>query len=158
MVKIANFVRFCDSFNIPIVNFIDTPGFLPDFEQEIGGLSRYMSRLIHVYSQATTPVISVVVRKAYGAGFVAMACKLTGADLVYAYPNAEFAVTDVDTDASMLGIDKEKYKETVKAQALDEFVDDVIEPKWTRSRLINALRLLETKRRKLPPKKFDVIP
>jgi acetyl-CoA carboxylase carboxyltransferase component len=111
--------------------------------------------MINVYTHATTPIVSVVVRKAYGSGFVAMGCKFTGADLVYAYPNVEFAVTDIDTDVKKLGVDKEKYRESCRTESVDLFVDAVIEPKWTRSRLINALRLLETKRKRLPPKKHD---
>ena len=155
MMKITNFVRFCDAFNIPIVNFIDTPGYIPDSDQELNGLYKYVTRMINVYTHATTPIVSVVVRKAYGSGFVAMGCKFTGADLVYAYPNVEFAVTDIDTDVKKLGVDKEKYRESCRTESVDLFVDAVIEPKWTRSRLINALRLLETKRKRLPPKKHD---
>ncbi len=154
MKKIISFVRFCDAFNIPVVNFVDTPGFLPDFEQEISGLARYMSRLVDVYSQATTPVITVIVRKAYS-GLIAMG--LTGSDVVFSYPNAEFAVIDADTDSSKLGVERKDYVEGVRKLAFELLVDDVIDVKWTRSKIINALRLLETKRRKLPPKKCDVL-
>jgi len=152
--KITSFVRFCDAFNIPIVNFVDTPGFLPDFDQEIAGLAKHMSRLIDIYSQATTPVLTVVVRKAYS-GFIGMG--LTGSDVIFSYPKAEFAVIDADTDSSILSVDREEYVENVRRYAIDTFVNDVIDVKWTRSKLINALRLLEAKRKKLPPKKCDVL-
>ena len=154
MKKIISFVRFCDAFNIPIVNFVDTSGFLPDFEQEIDGLAKHMSRLVDVYSQATTPVITVIVRKAYS-GLIAMG--LTGSDVIFSYPNAEFAVIDADTDSSKLGVERKDYVEGVRKLAFELLVDDVIDVKWTRSKIINALRLLETKRRKLPPKKCDVL-
>jgi len=152
--KIMSFVRFCDAFNIPIVNFVDTPGFLPDFDQEIGGLAKYMSKLVDIYSQTTTPVISVVVRKAYSS-FVVMG--LTGSDVIFAYPNAEFAVVDADTDSSKLGKDRGDYVRESREKAFEMFVNEVIDVKWTRAKLINTLRLLETKRKKLPPKKCDVI-
>ncbi|WP_456327491.1 carboxyl transferase domain-containing protein [Archaeoglobus sp.] len=152
--KITSFVRFCDAFNIPIVNFVDTPGFLPDFDQEIGGLAKYMSRLVDVYSQATTPIVSVVVRKAYSS-FVVMG--LTGSDVIFAYPNAEFAVVDADTDSNKLGKERWVYVREFREEAFKTFVNEVIDVKWTRAKLINTLRLLETKRKKLPPKKCDVI-
>ncbi len=154
--KIISFVKFCDAFNIPIINLIDTPGYLPNFDQEINGLSYYATKLIQTYSEVTVPVISVVVRKAYGPAFIAMGSKMLGADIVYAYPNAEFAVTDIDTDLKILGIDdRERYKKMCYERALSSgFIDSIIEPKWTRAKIINALRFLETKRKKLPPKKL----
>lgn len=151
--KIISFVRFCYAFNIPVVNFIDTPGFLPDFDEETGGLAKYMSRLIDVYSQTTTPVISLVVRKAYSS-FVPM---LIGSDFVYSYPNSEFAVIDADTDSSKLGVGRGEYVKEIREKAFKSIVSEVIEVKWTRAKLINALRILESKRKKLPPKKCDVI-
>ncbi len=152
--KMTSFVRFCDAFNIPVVNFVDTPGFLPEFEQEIGGLAKSMSRLVDVYSQATTPILTVVVRKAYS-GLIGMG--LTGSDITFAYPNAEFAVIDADTDSTILNVDRKSYVDEIRRSAFDLIVDDVIDVKWTRCKLINALRLLESKRKKLPPKKCDVI-
>ncbi len=154
--KISKFVRFCDAFNIPVLTLVDSPGFLPDVEQELSGLPKYASKILQAYSEATVPLVTVVLRKAYGPAFVAMGSKFVGADIVYAYPNSEFAVIDLDTDARILGIDREEYrkKEAGVERALDMgFVDSVIDPKWTRGRIINALRMLETKRKKLPPKK-----
>ncbi len=153
--KISKFVRFCDAFNIPVLTLVDTPGFLPDVEQELSGLPKYASKILQAYSEATVPLVTVVLRKAYGPALVAMGSKFVGADIVYAYPNSEFAVIDLDTDAKMLGIAKDEYlKEAGVERALDRgFIDSVIDPKWTRSKIINALRMLETKRKKLPPKK-----
>ncbi len=153
MRKLSSFVRFCDAFNIPVVNFVDTPGFLPDFDQEIGGLSKCMSRLLDIYAQTTTPVISVIVRKAY-VGFVPM---LLGSDVVFSYSNAEFAVTDADTDSSKLKVGRKEYVEEMRRKAFDSIVNEVIDVKWTRAKLVNALRILESKRKKLPPKKCDVL-
>ncbi len=165
--KVARFVRFCDAFNIPIVNLVDTPGFMPDNDQELRGLAYNSTKLLQTYSGVTVPMITVVLRKAYGSAYVSMGSKFAGADVVYAYPNAEFAVMDVDTDVRTiygeLGEEErrrkvEEYRKTEASaeRALERgFVDAIIEPEWTRSRIINALRMLETKRRRLPPKKHD---
>ena len=153
MKKVSSFVRFCDAFNIPVINFIDSPGFLPDFDQEIFGLAKYMSRLLDIYSQTTTPVMSVIVRKAYSS-FIPI---LIGSDIVFSYQDAEFAVIDADTDSSKIGIDRKKYVDEIRRKAFDSIVSEVIEIKWTRAKLINALRILESKRKKLPPKKCDVL-
>lgn len=163
--KIARFVRFCDAFNIPIVTFVDTPGYLPDNEQELSGLSYYATKLMQVYAEATVPLVTVILRKAYGAAYLVMGSKFVGADVVYAYPNAEFAVTDIDTDVRLLygELSEEERKRKLEEyrrweananKALENgYVDAIIDPKWTRSKIINALRMLETKRKKLPPKK-----
>jgi len=165
--KITRFVRFCDAFNIPIVNLVDTPGFFPDQDQEISGLSLYATKMLQAYVEATVPVVTVVLRRAYGPAYIAMGSKFAGADVVYAYPNAEFAVTDIDTDIRLMygDLDEEERKRKLEEyrrweanadRALERgYVDGVIEPKWTRSRIINALRMLETKRKKLPPRKHD---
>ncbi len=153
MKKIVHFVRFCDAFNIPIVNFVDTPGFLPDFDQEISGLCRYMSRLSDVFSQITTPLITLIVRKAYSSFFT----YYLSSDFILSYPNAEFAVVDADTDSSRLGMKRVDYVERIRKKAFENIVHEVVEVRWTRARLINALRLLETKRKRLPPKKCDVL-
>ncbi len=165
--KITRFVRFCDAFNIPIVTFVDTPGYLPDNEQELSGLPYYATKLVQAYAEATVPLITIVLRKAYGAAYLAMGSKFVGADVVYAYPNAEFAVTDIDTDVRLLHgelseeerrrrTEEYRSKEANANRALERrHVDAIIDPVWTRSRIINALRMLETKRKKLPPKKHD---
>ncbi len=165
--KISWFVRFCDAFNVPVVSFVDTPGFIPSNDQERGGLAREISELFKMFSEVTSSLITVVIGKAYGVAGMVMGSKLTGADVVYAYPNAEFAVTDLDTDVKRiygeLGEEErrkkvEEYRKTEASaeRALERgFVDAIIEPEWTRSRIINALRMLETKRRRLPPKKHD---
>jgi acetyl-CoA carboxylase carboxyltransferase component len=166
--KIARFVRFCDAFNIPIVTFVDTPGFLPDADQETSGLAYYATKLMQAYAEATVPLITIVLRKAYGSAYVAMGSKFLGADIVYAYPTAEFAVTDIDTDIKLL---YGELSEEEKKKKLEEYrassasagsalergdIDGIIDPKWTRSRIVNALRMLETKRKKLPPKKHSL--
>ncbi len=163
--KIVRFVRFCDAFNIPIVTFIDTPGYLPDNQQELSGLPYYATKLMQAYAEATVPLVTVILRKAYGAAYVAMGSKFVGADVVYAYPNAEFAVTDIDTDVRLLHgeLSEEERKKKLEEyrrweananRALERrHIDAIIDPKWTRSKIINALRMLETKRKKLPPKK-----
>jgi len=165
--KITRFVRFCDAFNIPIVTLIDTPGFLPDVNQELSGLPYYATKLMQAYAEATVPLVTVILRKAYGAAYIAMGSKFVGADIVYAYPNAEFAVTDIDTDVRLLHgeLSKEERKKKLEEyrrweananKALERrHIDAIIDPQWTRSKIINALRMLETKRKKLPPKKHD---
>ena len=165
--KAMRFVRFCDAFNIPIVTFVDTPGFMPDNDQEVKGLSYYATKLLQTYAEVTVPLVTVVLRKAYGTAYLAMGSKFVGADIVYAYPNAEFAVMDVDTDVRIIygDLSEEERKKRVEEYRKNEasveralersFVDTVIEPEWTRSRIINALRMLETKRKRLPPKKHD---
>ncbi len=165
--KISWFIRFCDAFNIPIVSFVDTPGFLPSNEQERGGLAREISELVKAYSEVTSPLVSVIVGKAYGVAGMAMGSKFLGADIVYAYPNAEFAVTDVNTDIRLKfrEMDEEKRKKRVEEYRKSEasvkralengFVDAIVEPEWVRSRIVNAIRILETKRRRVPPKKHD---
>ncbi len=165
--KIARFVRFCDAFNIPIVNLVDTPGFFPDEGQELSGLPYYATKMLQAYAHATVPVVTLILRKAYGPAYVAMGSKHLGADVVYAYPYAEFAVTDIDTDVRLMYGD---ISEEEKRRRLDEYrrweanaekalergdIDGIIEPKWTRSKIINALRMLETKRRRIPPKKHE---
>ncbi len=165
--KISRFVRFCDAFNIPIVTLVDTPGYMPDNQQELSGLPYYATKLMQAYAEATVPLVTVILRRAYGSAYVAMGSKFVGADIVYAYPNAEFAVTDIDTDVRFLygDLSEEERKKKLEEyrrweananRALErKHIDAVIDPQWTRSKIINALRMLETKRKKLPPKKHD---
>ena len=174
--KAARFIRFCDAFQIPLVTFIDVPGFLPGIQQEYGGIIRHGAKLLYAYSEATVPKISVILRKAYGGSYVAMSSKSLGADLVLAWPNAEVAVMgpagaaniifrkeieNADQPAAVRQEKVELYRETVAnpyVAAQRGMVDDIIEPQYTRQRLISALDMLETKREKLPAKKHGNCP
>ncbi len=174
--KAARFIRFCDAFQIPLVTFIDVPGFLPGIQQEYGGIIRHGAKLLYAYSEATVPKISVILRKAYGGSYVAMSSKSLGADLVLAWPNAEVAVMGpagaaniifrkeikaADQPATVRQEKVELYRETVAnpyVAAQRGMVDDIIEPQYTRQRLISALDMLETKREKLPAKKHGNCP
>ena len=174
--KAARFIRFCDAFQIPLVTFIDVPGFLPGVQQEYGGIIRHGAKLLYAYSEATVPKISVIMRKAYGGSYVAMSSKSLGADLVLAWPNAEIAVMGPAGAANIIfrkeieaadhpgTVRQEKvelYRETVAnpyVAAQRGMVDDIIEPQYTRQRLISALDMLETKREKLPAKKHGNCP
>lgn len=166
--KAARFIRFCDAFNLPIVNLIDVPGFLPGTDQEYGGIIRHGAKMLYAYSEATAPKVSVILRKAYGGSYIAMCSQDLGADQVLAWPTAEIAVMgpagaaniifrkDADVEAKT-----KKYVEefsTPYKAAERGFVDRVIEPRETRPNLINALRMLKTKRESRPPKKHGNIP
>jgi|Deesub1362A_J573_1020465.scaffolds.fasta_scaffold00125_24 methylmalonyl-CoA decarboxylase alpha subunit len=174
--KIARFVRFCDAFNIPILTFVDVPGYLPGVEQEYGGIIRHGAKILYAYSEATVPLVTIILRKAYGGAYLAMGSKHLGADIVYAYPTAEIAVMGPEGAAEIVfrkeisGAEnpedmrikkiaeyREKFANPYRAAARG-YIDDVIDPKFTRSKVISALRVLETKREKLPPKKHGNIP
>lgn len=174
--KIARFVRFCDAFNIPIITFVDVPGYLPGVQQEYGGIIRHGAKILYAYSEATVPLVTIIVRKAYGGAYLAMGSKHLGADIVYAYPTAEIAVMGPEGAAEIvfrkeiakaedpaamreqkIAEYREKFANPYRA-AVRGYVDDVIDPKFTRSKIITALRILETKREKLPPKKHGNIP
>lgn len=174
--KIARFVRFCDSFNIPIITFVDVPGYLPGVEQEYGGIIRHGAKILYAYSEATVPMVTVIVRKAYGGAYLAMGSKHLGADIVFAYPSAEIAVMGPEGAAEIVfrkeiasASDpnamreakikeyREKFANPYRA-ASRGYIDDVIDPKLTRIKIISALRILESKREKLPPKKHGNIP
>lgn len=174
--KIARFVRFCDCFNIPIITFVDVPGYLPGVEQEYGGIIRHGAKVLFAYSEATVPMITVIVRKAYGGAYLAMGSKHLGADIVFAYPSAEIAVMGPEGAAEIVfrkeiasAADpkamreakireyREKFANPYRAAARG-YIDDVIDPKYTRVKIVSALRILESKREKLPPKKHDNIP
>ncbi|SRR5579885_223774 len=175
-VKAARFVRFCDAFNIPIVTFVDVPGFLPGTEQEFGGIIRHGAKLLYAYCEATVPKVTVITRKAYGGAYDVMSSKHIRGDLNFAYPTAEIAVMgpeqainilfrseianakDVAVERARLADDyRRKFANPFKAAELG-YVDEVIMPRDTRPRLISALKALENKRDKNPPRKHGNIP
>ncbi|EFW90248.1 propionyl-CoA carboxylase carboxyltransferase component [Haladaptatus paucihalophilus DX253] len=174
--KGSRFVRFCDSFNIPIVTFVDVPGFMPGTDQEHGGIIRHGAKLLYAYSEATVPLMTVITRKAYGGAYDVMASKHIGADVNYAWPTSEIAVMgpqgavnvlysselaeadDPDARRDEL-IDEYREQFANPYTAADRgFVDDVIEPQDTRPRLIDDLEMLSTKRKSQPEKKHGNIP
>ncbi|MEN3335573.1 MAG: propionyl-CoA carboxylase beta chain [Blastocatellia bacterium] len=175
-VKAARFVRFCDCFNIPLITFEDVPGFLPGVEQEHGGIIRHGAKLLFAFAEATVPKLTVITRKAYGGAYCVMASKHIRADVNFAYPTAEIAVMGAEGAVEILYRKEIAQAANPPAEArrrADEFrakfaspyiaaergfVDEVIEPKTTRPRLIRALELLETKRDQNPPKKHGNIP
>ena len=174
--KSARFVRFCNAFNIPLLTFVDVPGFLPGVEQERGGIIRHGAKLLFAYSAATVPKITVVLRKAYGGAYIAMCSKGLGADRVLAWPTAEIAVMGAEGAAEIVfrrEIDAahdqaarrkelvEEYRETFAnpyVAAGRRLVDDVIDPADTRKRLALALECLHGKRELRPQKKHGLIP
>lgn len=174
--KSSRFVRFCNAFNIPLVSFVDVPGFLPGVEQEFGGIIRHGAKMLFSFSAATVPKISIVVRKAYGGAYLAMCAKSLGADRVVAWPTAEIAVMGAEGAVGVLykneikaaADPKEKRKELIKeykeefstpyAAASKGLVDSVIEPKQTRGYLSVALESLRNKRDLRPQKKHGLIP
>jgi acetyl-CoA carboxylase carboxyltransferase component len=174
--KGARFVRFCDSFNIPIVSFTDVPGYLPGVGQEHSGVIRHGAKLLYAFSEATVPKINIITRKAYGGAYIAMNSKHLGADMVLAWPSAEIAVMGAEGAANIVFRKEikasddpietrqkkiEEYREKFSnpyVAAARGYVDDVIEPSTTRLRLINALMMLSSKRENRPAKKHGNIP
>ena len=174
--KIARFVRFCDAFNIPIVTFTDVPGFLPGVNQEHNGIIRHGAKVLYAYSEATVPKINIILRKAYGGAYIAMSSKHIGADFVFAWPTAEIAVMGPDGAANIIfrkeiqaasNPEEERRKRILEytqkfanpyIAAARGYVDDVIEPKYTRNKIIEALSISVTKRESRPPKKHGNIP
>ncbi len=175
-VKGARFVRFCDAFNIPIITFEDVPGFLPGTDQEFGGIIRHGAKLLYAYAEATVPKITVITRKAYGGAYCVMGSKHIRTDINYAYPTAEIAVMGAEGAVNIVyrrELAGAADPEAARAAKLEEFrdlfaspfvaaevgfVDDVIEPRETRPRLIRALRMLENKVAVSPKKKHGNIP
>ncbi|MFV0345688.1 MAG: acyl-CoA carboxylase subunit beta [Bacteroidales bacterium] len=168
--KIARFIRFCDSFNIPIVTFVDVPGFLPGTFQEYGGIIRHGAKIVYAYSEATVPKISVITRKAYGGAYVVMSCKETGCDVNFAYPTAEIAVmgaegavnilyrsADDETKQKAITEYRENFANPYKSAELG-YIDEIILPKDTRAKLIQALDMIKDKVKSNPPKKHGNIP
>jgi acetyl-CoA carboxylase carboxyltransferase component len=174
--KAARFVRRCDAFNIPLLNVVDVPGFLPGIDQETGGIIRHGAKLLYAYCEATVPKVTLILRKAYGGAYIAMCNKELGADIVLAWPSAEIAVMGADGAANIVFKNdikdaedpiamrkekiaeyEEKFNNPYRAAELG-YVEDVIEPSSSRQRLISAFDMLESKRESLPPKKHGNIP
>jgi propionyl-CoA carboxylase beta chain len=174
--KGARFVRFCDAFQIPILTFEDVPGFLPGTAQEFGGIIKHGAKLLYAYAEATVPKITVITRKAYGGAYCVMGSKHLRTDINFAYPTAEIAVMGPDGAVNIVyrrdllaAEDKDAVRQAKVEEFRDRFanpfvaaergfVDDVIEPRQTRPKLIRALRMLETKVDTMPRKKHGNIP
>jgi propionyl-CoA carboxylase beta chain len=175
-VKGARFVRFCDAFNIPLVTFEDVPGFLPGTLQEYGGIIRHGAKLLFAFAEATVPKLTVITRKAYGGAYCVMSSKHIRTDVNYAWPSAEIAVMgaegavnilyrrELEAAADPAAVRAEKVSEyrqkfaTPYVAAQRGFIDEVIQPRQTRAKLIAALAALDTKRDRNPPKKHGNIP
>ncbi|HEY3384648.1 MAG TPA: carboxyl transferase domain-containing protein [Vicinamibacterales bacterium] len=174
--KASRFIRFCNAFNIPLVTFVDVPGFLPGVQQEYGGIIRHGAKMLFAYSATTVPKITIILRKAYGGAYLAMCGKDLGADRVYAWPTAEVAVMGAEGAAEIVfrsEIDKAEDKVTRRKALIEEYrshfanpyvaagrrlVDDIINPSETRKFLAQSLESLHTKRELRPPKKHGLIP
>ncbi|WP_409270575.1 acyl-CoA carboxylase subunit beta [Neobacillus sp. SCS-31] len=174
--KASRFIRFCDSFNIPIITFEDVTGFFPGVKQEHGGIIRHGAKILYAYSEATVPKLTVILRKAYGGAYVALNSKSIGADLVFAWPNAEIAVMGPQGAANIIfakEIENSPDPEKVRQQKIEEYrekfanpyvaaargmVDDVIDPRETRIKLVQALEMLKNKQETRPAKKHGNIP
>ncbi|KAI8141924.1 carboxyl transferase [Fennellomyces sp. T-0311] len=167
-VKAARFIRFCDAFNIPLVSFVDVPGFLPGTTQEHGGIIRHGAKLLYAYCEATVPKLTVITRKAYGGAYIVMSSKQLRGDYNVAWPTAEIAVMGAAGAVEIIFRNKAgkealeaEYKEkftTPLAAARQGYLDDIIEPRETRARLIEQLDLLKTKSMQNPWKKHGTIP
>lgn len=174
--KAARFVRTCDCYNIPLLNLVDVPGFLPGTAQEYGGIIRHGAKMLYAYSEATVPKVTLILRKAYGGSYLAMCCKELGADIVLAWPTAQIAVMGASGAAEIIfrkeikGADdpvaeRQRLIDDYEAEfstpykaAERGFVDDVIEPSSSRARLIDAFNMLSSKRENRPGKKHGNIP
>lgn len=174
--KAARFVRTCDAFNIPVVTFVDVPGFLPGTEQEWNGIIRRGAKLIYAYAEATVPLVTVITRKAYGGAYDVMGSKHLGADINIAWPSAQIAVVGASGAVNILyrkELAAAEDPEAMRAELMTEYedtlcnpyiaaergyIDAVIAPSQTRAEIVKALRLLRTKRETLPPKKHGNIP
>ena len=174
--KAARFIRFCDCFNIPVVSLVDVTGFLPGQKQEHSGIIRHGAKLLFAYSEATVPKISLILRKAYGGAYIAMNSKNMGADIVYAWPIAQVAVMGAEGAVSIIfkrkieqAEDPLAVKQELIAEYEDKFanpyiaaargyVDEIIEPQYSRERIITALDMLKNKKQENPHKKHGNIP
>ena len=177
--KASRFIRFCDAFNIPILNLVDVPGFMPGTRQEHGGIIRHGAKMLYAYSEATVPKITVIIRKAYGGAYLAMCSKDLGADVVYAWPTAEIAVmgpegaVDIIFRKELAKIEDPEEREKKRQEFIEEYrrmysnpyraaergyIDDVIDPAETRPKVYLALEMLKTKREKRPAKKHGNMP
>jgi methylmalonyl-CoA carboxyltransferase 12S subunit len=175
-VKASRFVRFCNAFNIPLVTFVDVPGFLPGVDQEHGGIIRHGAKMLYAYSSATVPKIQVILRKSYGGAHLAMCSRDLGADRVFAWPTAEIAVMGAEGAVEIVfrkEMQESEDKAARRAELIEQYrstfstpyvaagrrlVDDIIEPADTRKHLAQALEYLQTKRERRPPKKHGLIP
>lgn len=174
--KIARFVRFCDCFNLPLITLVDVPGYLPGVEQEFGGIIRHGAKVLYAYSEATVPQISIVLRKAYGGAYIAMNSRSLGADLCLAWPTAEIAVMGPEGAVNIINrreIEEAPEKEQRRQELIEQYrqkyanpyiaaargwIDEVIDPRQTRSCLINGLEMIENKREQRPVRKHGNIP
>jgi len=174
--KAARFIRYCDAFNIPIVTLEDLPGYLPGVDQEHAGVIRHGAKILYAYSEATVPKITVILRKAYGGGYIAMNSRHLRADFVFAWPTAEIAVMGPEGAANIVfrkEIAEAENPEEMRQQKIQEYkekfanpyvaaaqgyIDEVIEPKETRSRILHALKVSENKSVSLPKKKHGIPP
>lgn len=174
--KASRFIRFCNAFNIPLITFVDVPGFLPGVQQEYGGIIRHGAKLLFAYSAATVPKIQVILRKSYGGAHLAMCSKDLGADRVFAWPTAEIAVMGAEGAVEIVfrkEVQEAEDKKAKRAELIEKYrttfsspymaagrrlVDDIIEPAQTRKHLAQALEYLSTKRELRPAKKHGLIP
>ena len=174
--KGARFIRFCDCFNVPLVTFCDTPGYMPGVAQEHGGIIRHGAKMLYAYAEATVPKVAVITRKAYGGAYIVMSSKHLRGDINYAWPGAEIAVMGPEGAVNIIGrkeIQEADDPEAKRAELLEDYrdkfanpyvaaskgyIDDVIEPSETRPRLISALEMLQNKQDTNPPKKHGNIP
>jgi acetyl-CoA carboxylase carboxyltransferase component len=174
--KAARFVRLCDAFNVPLVTFVDVPGFLPGTDQEYGGIIRHGAKLLYAYCEATVPRVQIITRKAYGGAYVVMNSKSIGADLAFAWPSAEVAVMGPQGAVNIIfrkEIETAGDPEARRAELIEEYterfanpyiaaergyVDDVIDPRDTRRVLVRSLAMLRTKREQLPQRKHGNLP
>jgi len=174
--KASRFIRFCDAFNIPVINLVDVPGYLPGTDQEWGGIIRHGAKMLYAYSEATVPKITVTIRKAYGGSYLGMCCKDLGADMVFCWPTTELAVMGPEGAAAIIfrkELENAEDASKMLKEKIQEYrtlfsnpyraaehlhVDDVIDPAETRPRLIKALEMIINKAESRPPKKHGIIP
>ena len=171
-IKGARFVRFCDAFNIPLITFEDVPGFLPGTTQEFGGIIKHGAKLLFAFCEATVPKITIITRKAYGGAYDVMSSKHIGADVNYAFPTAEIAVMgpegavniiykkdnlDIEERQKAINDYRNTFASPYKAAELG-YIDEIIYPKQTRKKIIQALEMTQNKSKTNPPKKHGNIP
>ena len=174
--KAARFVRFCDAFNLPLLTFVDVPGFLPGVAQEHGGIIRHGAKLLYAYCEATVPRVQVITRKAYGGAYVVMDSKSVGCDVSFAWPTAELAVMGPEGAVEILNrreLQQAADPAARKAELVEEYtekyanpyvaaergiVDAVIDPAETRQKIVAAFRMIENKREELPKRKHGNVP
>ncbi|HPT12849.1 MAG TPA: carboxyl transferase domain-containing protein, partial [Bacteroidales bacterium] len=174
--KAARFIRYCDAFNIPLITFVDLPGYLPGVDQEHAGVIRHGAKVLYAYSEATVPKLTVILRKAYGGGYIAMSSRHLRADFVFAWPAAEIAVMGPEGAANIIfrkEITTASNPDEMRKQKVEEYkekfanpyvaasrgyVDSVIEPAETRKLLLHALEISANKQESMPAKKHGLPP